>query len=59
VPEVAAAVGAYNLGARHKHRLVLVSLDSAGDGVEKGGPAAARVEFRFGRVERGVACGAV
>lgn len=59
MPQVAAAIGAHNLGARHKHRLVLVSLDGAGDRVEKGGPAAARVELCFRGVERGVACGAV
>lgn len=52
VAQVAAAVGAHNLGARHAERAVLVAHDGAGDRVEVRRPPAARLELVVGLVQR-------
>lgn len=56
--QVAAAVAADDLSARHAEGAVRVPDDGAGDAVEVGGPAAAGFELVGGAVERGGAGGA-
>ncbi len=56
--EVAAAVGADNLGPRHAIGLVLVASDGSGEAVEVSGPAAAGLELVVGLVQRSIAAGA-
>jgi hypothetical protein len=58
VAQVAAAVGAHNLGALHAQRVVDVALDGAGQAVKIGRPAAARLELVRCLVERRLAAGA-
>jgi len=59
VAQVAAAVGAHDLGARHAQGAVFVAGHGAWDAIEVGRPAAARLELVVGLVERGVAPGTV
>jgi len=58
MPQVAPALGADDLRARHAPGFVLDALDGAGHGVEEGRPAAAGLEFGVGGVEGRVAGGA-
>ncbi len=58
VAEMAAAVGADDLGAGHAKGAVLVAGDGAGDAVKVGRPAAAGLELVVGRVERRLTAGA-
>ena len=58
VPEVAAALAAGDLGARHAERGVGVPGHGAGEGVEVGGPAAAGFELVRRAVQGRVAGGA-
>ena len=48
----------HNLGALHAESPINVARDGAGEGVEKGRPAAAGLEFMRGAVERRGASGA-
>lgn len=56
--QMAAAVGAHNLGARHAKGAVCMSRHCARDRVEVGWPAAAGFELMRGLVERSSAGGA-
>lgn len=56
--QMATTVGAHNLGPLHAKGAIGVSSHSPRDGVEKGRPAAARLELVVGFVERGVAASA-
>lgn len=58
VTQMAAAVGADDLGARHAERAIFVADDGAGDAVKVGRPAAAGAELVSCLVERRVASGA-
>ncbi len=58
MPQMPAALGARDLGARHAEGAVRVADNGAGDAVEVGGPAAAGLELVRGAVEGGVAGGA-
>ena len=58
VTQVAAAVGAHNLGAAHPQRAVLVAGHGSGDAVKVGGPAAARLELLLRLVQGRGASGA-
>lgn len=58
VTEVAAAVGADDLGARHAKGPVLVARHGAGDAVVVGRPAATRAELVVGLVQGRLAPGA-
>jgi hypothetical protein len=55
VTEMAATVGADNLGALHAEGAVGVSGNSTRDGIEESRPAAARLELVVGLVERSLA----
>jgi hypothetical protein len=57
VAQVAATVGADNLDAAHAEGPVLVSCNGSGEAVKVGRPAAARLEFVVGLVQRSVAPG--
>lgn len=56
--QMATAVAAYNLGARHAKGAVCMSRHRAGDRVKVGRPAAAGFELVSGLVERSGASGA-
>lgn len=58
VPEMAAAVGADNLGPRHAKGVVLVARHRAGDAVKVGRPATARLELVVGLVQRRITASA-
>ena len=58
VAEMAAAIGADDLGAGHAPGAVLVARDSAWDAVKVGRPAAARLELVVGLVQRRITAGA-
>lgn len=58
MPQMPAAIRAHNLRPHHAKRRILMPHDGARHRVEKGGPAAAGLEFLLRRVERRVAAGA-
>ena len=58
VAQMATAVGTDDLGADHAQGTVGVSRHRAGDGIEEGRPATARLELVAGFVERCSATGA-
>lgn len=56
--QVAPTIRTYNLRPQHPQGAVLETLHGAGDGLEIGGPPAARVELLVRRVQRRGAAGA-